>query len=358
MSTSQRVYNFNPGPAVLPLEVLEEIRGGFMNFGGMSVLEISHRSKEFEKIIGDAKSLLIELLEIPANYHVLFLQGGASAQFGMAPMNLMDKSADYAVTGYWAKKAEKEARVVGDVSIAYSSEKTNFDRTPSKGEVKISAGASYLHITTNNTIYGTEYFEIPQTGDMPVIADMSSDILARKIDVGRYGLIYAGAQKNLGPAGVTVVIIRDDLAKRNYRPIPAIFKYSSHVENNSLYNTPPVFAIWAVSLVLGWVKKSGGLTAIEKKNQDKAKLIYDVIDGSSFYRGTADKKSRSIMNITFRLPSEELEERFLKEAKVKNLVGLKGHRAVGGIRASVYNAFPIEGARALVEFMKEFERKS
>lgn len=357
MSTTQRVFNFNAGPAALPLEVLEEIRDGFMNFGGMSVLEISHRSKEFEKIMTDAKSLLVELMEIPANYHVLFLQGGASTQFAMLPMNLMDKSADYAVTGYWAKKALAEAKPFGKVNIAYSSEETNFNRTPANDELKISGDASYLHITTNNTIYGTEYFEYPKAGNVPIVADMSSDILARKIDVGRFGLIYAGAQKNLGPAGVTVAIIRDDLAKRNYRTVPTMLKYSTHVENNSLYNTPPVFAIYAVSLVLGWMKKAGGLATIEKRNLDKAKLIYDVIDGSSFYKGTADRKSRSIMNITFRLPSEELEERFLKEAKAKNLAGLKGHRAIGGIRASVYNAFPVEGAKALTEFMKDFERK-
>ncbi|PIR18068.1 MAG: 3-phosphoserine/phosphohydroxythreonine aminotransferase [Deltaproteobacteria bacterium CG11_big_fil_rev_8_21_14_0_20_49_13] len=357
MSTNQRVFNFNAGPASLPLEVLEEIRDNFMNFGGMSVLEISHRSKEFGKILDDAKSLLKELMGIPADHRILFLQGGASTQFAMIPMNLLNGSAGYSITGYWAKKAAAEAKLFGQVNEPFSSSDTNFNKTPVNGDIKVSKGSSYLHITTNNTIYGTEYNEYPETGDIPLVADMSSDILSHKIDVNRFDLIYAGAQKNLGPAGVTVVVIRSGLAKINHRPLPAMMKYSTHVENDSLYNTPPVFTIYSVMLVLNWIKRSGGIEGIEKRNLEKAKLIYDAIDNSTFYKGTAEKMSRSIMNITFNLPTEDLEERFIKEAELQGLVGLKGHRAIGGVRASIYNVFPIEGAKALAEFMKEFERK-
>lgn len=356
-TTSQkRVYNFNAGPSVLPLEVLEEIRDGFMNFGGMSVLEISHRGKEFMAMLEETQGLLRDILAIPSDYHVLFLQGGASQQFAMVPMNLMDKSADYAVTGAWAKKAYAEAKLVGAPKVVFFSEDMNFSRVPTPSEVKVNRGASYLHITTNNTIYGTQYKQFPDAGSVPVVADMSSDILSRVIDVSKFGLIYAGAQKNMGPAGLTVVIIRDDLAKRSYRELPMIFRYSSHVENGSLYNTPPVFAIYVTNLVLRWVKKIGGLKAIEKTNNEKAALIYDVLDNSKFYKSPVEKQSRSLMNICFTLPSEELTTKFIAGAKDRSMVGMKGHRSTGGIRASIYNAFPKEGARALAGYMREFER--
>ena len=352
MSTN-RAYNFNPGPATLPLEVLEEFKDRFMNFGGLSLFEISHRSKEFEGILEDAKHLLTELMNIPKGYTVLFLQGGASLQFAMVPLNLMDKKAAYSITGYWSGKAASEAKTVGEVEAAFTSEGANFNRTPKPSEVRPSG--SYLHITTNNTIHGTQYRQFPDTGAIPLVADASSDIASRVIEVSKFGLIYAGAQKNLGPAGLTIVIIRNDLIKKSFRTLPAILKYSTHAENNSLYNTPPVSAIYMMKLVLSWLKKKGGLPAIEKENTTKAGLIYDVLDKSGFYKTAAERESRSLMNITFTLPSEDATERFLSEAKKSGLIGLKGHRITGGIRASVYNAFPMEGARTLAQFMKKFE---
>lgn len=355
MST-KRVHNFNAGPSILPVEVIEEIREKFTEFKGMSVLEISHRSKEFESIIDEAKNLVVELMGIPKNYHVLFLQGGASLQFAMIPMNFMDGVADYALTGYWAKKAFAEAKIFGTPHVSFTSEGTNFSRTPKPSEINLGDKTSYLHITTNNTIYGTEYHELPNTGNIPLIADMSSDIMSQKIDVEKFALIYAGAQKNLGPAGVTLVIIRDDLASKNIRPVPAMLRYSTHIENNSLYNTPPVFAVYATMLTLRWLKKNGGVSAIEKINKEKAALIYNIIDHSSFYKSPVEKDSRSIMNITFTLPSEEMTNEFLKKAAKNDMVGLKGHRAIGGIRASIYNAMPKSSVEALTEFMKNFER--
>ncbi len=356
MST-KRIFNFNPGPSILPIEALEDVRNAFMDFGGMSILEISHRSKEFERILEEAKALFVELMGIPNDHSVLFLQGGASLQFAMVPMNLMDTAADYALTGYWSKKAFKEAQMFGRTNVAFSSEESGFNRTPRDNEITLNPGASYLHITSNNTIYGTQYRSFPECGRVPLVADMSSDILSREIDVSKFGLIYAGAQKNLGPAGVTVVIIKNDLLKRGYRKLPTMLRYSTHAENNSLYNTPPVFAIYVMSHVLKWVKENGGVKAIERLNGEKAEMIYKAIDASEFYRGTAEKESRSLMNITFRLKDPALEGRFLEEAKKLGMAGLKGHREVGGIRASIYNAFPVEGARVLAEFMKEFERK-
>ncbi len=356
--SAKRVLNFNAGPSTLPLEALEEVRDGFMDFGGMSVLELSHRSKEFEKILGETKALFIDLMGIPKEYSVLFLQGGASLQFAMVPMNLMDASADYALTGYWSKKAFKEAQLFGKANVVFTSENNGFDRTPRNNEIALSPGASYLHITSNNTIYGTQYHSFPECGDVPLIADMSSDILSRTIDVSKFGLIYAGAQKNLGPAGVTVVIIRNDLLKREYRKVAAMLRYSAHAESDSLYNTPPVFAIYVMSHVLKWAKKNGGVKALEKLNREKADVIYRAIDASGFYCGTAEKGSRSLMNVTFRLKDPALEERFLEEAKKLGMTGLKGHRAIGGIRASIYNAFPVEGARALAEFMKDFSLRA
>jgi len=355
MST-ERVFNFNPGPATFPLEVLTQIRDEFMDFGGMSILEISHRSKEFTGIIDEARDLISGLLGLPKGYRVLFMQGGARQQFAMVPLNLLDKGADYAITGHWSKGAADEAATVGDVNVAFSSEGDGFSRTPHPDEIKVSGDTSYLHITTNNTIYGTQYREFPDTGKVPLIADMSSDFLSRRIDVSRFGLIFAGAQKNAGPSGVTVVIIREDLLKRNYRTLPSVLRYSTHAEKNSLFNTPPVFEIYALRFVMRWLKKNGGVDAAEKRNREKADIVYSVIDGSDFYKSGVENVSRSVMNVTFTLPSDKLTERFVEEARNRKLVGLKGHRLVRGIRASMYNAFPVEGAVALAEFMKEFEK--
>lgn len=354
----ERVYNFNAGPGALPLEVLEQFRDGFMDFGGMSIFEISHRSKEFDGILDEARSLVAGLLGVPQGYHILFLPGGASLQFAMVPLNLMDKTADYAVTGHWAKKAFTEACVVGKPRIAYSSEETGFDRVPQAPEIKLNGSASYFHITSNNTIYGTQYPSFPDTGEVPLIADMSSDIFSRPVNVAHFGLIYAAAQKNLGPAGVTLVIIRDDLTKKSVRSLPTILKFATHAEHRSVYNTPPVSAIYIMMLVLRWIRQKGGLTAIERANEEKAAIIYDALDRSKFYKGHALAPSRSRMNVVFTLPTEELTKRFLAGAKGHGMVGLGGHRSVGGVRASIYNAFPLEGVKALVEFMDEFERET
>jgi len=328
-----------------------------MQFSGMSILEISHRSKDFGAVIDEARSLLGELMGVPDGYDILFLQGGAAHQFAMVPLNLMDQTADYVLTGSWSERAFSEARCVGKPKATFSSEETNFSRVPRKDEVEVSAGASYVHITSNNTIFGTQYREFPETGDVPLVADMSSDIMSRPIDVGRFGLIYAGAQKNLGPAGVTAVIIRKDLLRLSYREIPEMLRYSTHADKGSLYNTPPVFAIYATMLNLRWVKRQGGLSAMEKRNAEKAALLYEAIESSPFYKGVADKDSRSAMNVTFRLASDGLTDDFVSEAKKAGIVGIKGHRSVGGLRASIYNAVPKESVEALASFMKEFERK-
>lgn len=352
--SSNRVLNFNPGPAVLPPDVLEEIRDKFMNFGGMSVLEISHRSKEFENIIGQAEILIRELMGVPKNYQVLFLQGGASLQFAMVPMNLMQTSASYSITGYWSKKALKEASIVGESEVVFSNEAENFVRVPRPNGVRQTG--SYLHITSNNTIYGTQYSEFPSVETL--VADMSSDIMSRVIDVSQFGLIYAGAQKNLGPAGVTLVIIRDDLVARKYRSLPTMLSYSTHVEQKSLYNTPPVFAIYVMLFVLRWIKRKGGVSSIEKINDKKASLLYSAIDESKIYTCPAEVPSRSKMNVVFKLPTEELTKKFLSQATQLNMIGLAGHRVLGGVRASIYNALPAQWVCALVDFMKEFERKA
>lgn len=360
---TNRVYNFNPGPAVLPEPVLKEVQENLMALPGvgMSILEISHRSSTFENILGETIENLKKLANIPQNYKILFLGGGASLQFSMVPLNLMPpkNKADYIVTGSWSKKAVKEAKRVGTVNIVASTEEENFKRIPKQEELKLDPDAAYVHYTSNNTIYGTEWHYVPEVGNVPLVCDMSSDIFSRPVDVSKFGLIYAGAQKNLGPAGVTIVIIREDLLERSQDSLHTMLNYKIHAENNSLYNTPPVFAIYIVGLVAKWLLNLGGLEAIAKINDEKAKLIYDAIDNSNgFYKGHAEKDSRSKMNITFRLPSEELEKKFVKEATEQGLVGLKGHRSVGGLRASVYNAFPIEGAKALVEFMKDFQSKN
>ncbi len=359
---TERIFNFSAGPAVLPLPVLEQAQRDLVALPGvgMSILEISHRSKTFEQIIAQAESGLRELLGLPENYHVLFLQGGASLQFSMVPMNLLpkDQSADYIVTGSWSKKAVKEAKHVGKVNIAATTEQSNFLRIPRQDELKLDNGAAYVHITTNNTIFGTEWKRLPEIGDVPLIADASSDILSRPIPVEKYGLIYAGAQKNMGPSGVTLVIIRDDLLQRIPDDLHTMLDYRTHVENKSLYNTPNTFGIYIIGLFCKWLQEKGGLAAMQQENEAKAKMVYDAIDASDFYRGHAEADSRSLMNVTFRLPSEELEKQFVKEATAAHLDGLKGHRSVGGLRASIYNAFPHAGVEALVSFMKEFESKN
>jgi phosphoserine aminotransferase len=357
---TQRIYNFSSGPAVLPLSVLEEAQRDLLMLPGvgMSVLEISHRSAVFDEIIAGAEHDLRALGGIPDNYHVLFLQGGASLQFSMVPMNLMPAggSADYIVSGVWSEKAVKEAKRVGTVNIAATTAAENFSRVPRQDEFKLSDTAAYAHFTSNNTIYGTQFQKMPDVGRVPLVCDASSDIFSRPIDVEKYGLIYAGAQKNLGPSGVTVVIIRDDLVKRSPAGLATMLSYAVQAENKSLYNTPPVFGIYILRLVLKWLVAHGGLQAMAAVNERKAAKLYGEIDRTGFYRGHAEKDSRSRMNVTFRLPSEDLEKVFVKESTLAGLDGLKGHRSVGGLRASIYNAFPETGIDALVQFMREFER--
>jgi phosphoserine aminotransferase len=360
-TSSARIFNFSAGPAVLPLPVLEEAQRDLVALPGvgMSVLEISHRSKPFDEIIQGAEADFRALARIPEGYHVLFLQGGASLQFSMAPMNLLaaGATADYVVTGSWSKKALKEAKKVGAVNVAATTEAENFARIPRQDELKLTPGAAYVHFTSNNTIFGTEWPSEPAVGDAPLVCDASSDIFSRPLDVGRYGLLYAGAQKNLGPSGLTVVVIRDDLAKRGDESLPTMLRYATHVEHKSLYNTPPVFAIYILRLVLRWLVANGGLEAMAAANRRKAAKLYAEIDRTGFYRGHAARDSRSLMNVTFRLPSEDLEKKFVQEATAAGFDGLKGHRSVGGLRASIYNAFPEEGIDALVAFMREFEKR-
>jgi len=360
-TTTTRVFNFSAGPAVLPLPVLEEAQRDLVALPGvgMSVMEISHRSKTFEEILERAIADMRELAGIPANYKVLMLQGGASLQFSMVPMNLLTAgaTADYVDTGTWAVKAIKEAKKVGAVNVTGSTKADNYNCIPAASELSLTPGAAYVHITTNNTIEGTEYKSLPATGDVPLVADASSDILSGPIDVSRFGLIYAGAQKNLGPSGLTVVIIREDLLARSQDSLPVMLNYKVQADNNSLYNTPPTFGIYTLGLTMKWLKSLGGLAGIAAINQRKAAKLYAEVDRTGFYRGTAQRESRSLMNVTFRLPSEELEKTFTKEATAAGLDGLKGHRSVGGMRASLYNAFPEEGVDALVSFMQEFERK-
>jgi phosphoserine aminotransferase len=360
MSIAQRVHNFAAGPAVLPLPVLEEIQRDLIALPGvgMSILEISHRSKPFESILEQAEADIRALASIPSSYRVLFLQGGASTQFSMAPMNLLTPgaTADYVDTGSWAGKAMKEAKKVGAVNVAATTKDDGYARIPAQAELKLTPGAAYVHITSNNTIEGTEWKSLPDVGAAPLVNDTSSDMFSRPIDVAKHALIYAGAQKNMGPAGLTVVIIRDDMLARSQPALPTMLNYAVHAENKSLYNTPPVFAVYALGLVMKWLRAAGGLAAIAKVNERKAAKLYAEIDRTGFYRGTARKDSRSLMNVTFRLATEELEKQFVKESTSAGLDGLKGHRAVGGMRASIYNAFPEEGVDALVAFMREFER--
>ena len=354
------IYNFSAGPAILPQPVLLEAQRDLVALPGvgMSVLEISHRSKAFEAILARTEADLRALGGVPSNYKVLFLQGGASLQFSMVPLNLLTPgaTADYIVTGGWSQKAVKEAKRVGTVHIAASTESENFARIPRQDELQLTADAAYVHLTTNNTLYGTQWTGEPNVGDVPLVADTSSDMFSRPIDVAKYGLIYAGAQKNLGPSGVTLVIVREDLLARSSKSLHTMLNYATHAENGSMYNTPPCFGIYLMGLVMKWARAEGGLEAIAARNERKAAALYAEIDRTGFYRGTAAKGSRSRMNVTFRLPSEELESKFVKESTAAGLDGLKGHRSVGGMRASIYNAFPEAGVHALVEFMREFER--
>ncbi len=356
----KRAYNFNAGPAALPLAVLEKAEKEWLNIqhSGMSVMELSHRSKEYEQIHDHAKHSLRKLMNIPEEYDILFLQGGASTQFSMVPMNLLTKDgiASYVLTDSWSEKALKEADKIGSTRIAASSKDDNYTYIPPLEGLSYSQDDDYLHITSNNTIYGTQWHTYPDTGDLPLAADMSSDILSREIDVSKFGLIYAGAQKNLGPSGVTVVIIRKDLIPTDRKDLPTMMQYSTYSSSNSLYNTPPTLAIYLLSLVLDWVDGQGGVKVMEANNARKAKLLYDAIDGSDgFFKGHARKESRSYMNVTFTLPTEELTKRFLDQAKEAGFIGLNGHRSIGGCRASIYNAVPYEHCSKLAEFMKQFQ---
>jgi phosphoserine aminotransferase len=321
---------------------------------------VSHRSKVFEDVIQKADADIRALAGIPSNYKVLFLQGGASLQFSMVPLNLLSpgSTADYIITGSWTDKAAKEAKKVGTVNVAASTESDNFSRIPKQGELKLTAGAAYAHITSNNTIEGTQWHTLPDVGDAPLVSDASSDLFCRPIDVSRFGLIYAGAQKNLGPSGVTLVIVRDDLLARSTKQLHTMLNYAVHAENGSLYNTPPSFAIYTLGLVMRWLIDRGGLEAIGTVNARKAAKLYAELDRTGFWRPTASHEDRSLMNVTFRLASEELEKKFVKESTAAGFDGLKGHRSVGGMRASIYNAFPEDGVDALVDFMREFERKN
>lgn len=360
---NKRVHNFSPGPAILPEEVLKKAQNELLDYrgSGMSIMEMSHRSEEVENMLEETRLHVKELLALPDNYSILFMQGGATSQFYMAPLNIMNsgETADYVLTGSFAKKAYQEAQKVSNVGIAADMKEEDYNRIPEERELNISDSSSYVHITSNNTIYGTQWNEMPETSGVPIVADMSSDIMSRSVELKNMGLMYAGAQKNLGPAGVTLVIVRDDLMKDIPESLPNMNRYDVIAEADSLFNTPPVFAIYIMKLVLEWFKEQGGLEKIDEINREKADLIYRVIDESNgFYRGHAKKESRSLMNITFRLENETLEKAFLEEAQKRDLIGLKGHRSVGGIRASIYNAMPVEGCRALVDFMKEFYTKN
>lgn len=358
----KRIYNFNAGPAALPQVVLEEIQENFLDFSGsgMSITEVSHRSKWFDDVINDAVARTKRLLHLDERYHVLFMQGGASLQFCLLPMNFLNdgRSADYVNTGTWSTKAIKEAQIQDKtIQVVASSEDRNFAYIPKN--IQFTPDATYVHITSNNTIKGTQWADFPDTGNVPLIADMSSDIFSRPFDVDRFGLFYAGAQKNMGPAGVCMVVIREDMLDLVPDDLPTMLKYTTFSAKNSMFNTPPCFAIYTVQLVLKWLEETiGGLDQMAALNRQKAGLIYGLIDESGFYNGTADPDSRSLMNVTFRLPSEELERQFVAEALNNDLGGLKGHRSVGGCRASIYNPTPLSGVEALVDFMKTFEKEN
>ena len=357
-----RIYNFSAGPAMLPEEVLKEAADEMLDYRGtgMSVMEMSHRSKAFETIIQEAEKDIRELMNIPDNYKVLFLQGGASQQFAMIPMNLMkNKVADYIITGQWAKKAYKEAQKYGKANAIASSEDKTFTYIPDCSDLPISEDADYVYICENNTIYGTKFKTLPNTKGKTLVADVSSCFLSEPVDVSKYGIIYGGVQKNIGPAGVVIVIIREDLITEDVLPgTPTMLKYKTHSDSASLYNTPPAYGIYICGKVFKWLKNLGGLTAIQARNEKKAAILYEFLDQSKLFKGTVEKKDRSLMNVPFVTGSDELDAKFVKEAKAAGLENLKGHRTVGGMRASIYNAMPIEGVQKLVEFMKEFEKNN
>jgi phosphoserine aminotransferase len=354
-----RVFNFSAGPAILPEEVLKIAADEMLEYKttGQSVMEMSHRSKEYEAIITETERLLREIMAIPENYKVLFLQGGASSQFAMVPLNLMNKSkkADFVITGQWAKKAYQEAQKFGTCNVVASSADKTFSYIPELDKSKFTPDADYFHICLNNTIYGTRFVDLPDTGNVPLVADLSSCILSEPIDVSKFGIIYAGAQKNMGPAGLTVVIIREDLIGNPQEITPTMFNYQTHADNGSMYNTPPTYGIYILKLVLEWIKSKGGLEAMKAYNEKKAAILYNFLDSSKIFKPTVNGKDRSLMNIPFVTGNDELDKKFVAEAKVAGFINLKGHRSVGGMRASIYNAMPIEGVEKLVEFMKAFE---
>lgn len=358
---TERVYNFSAGPSMLPQSVLERARDELLNYdgSGMSILEMSHRSKAYDAVIRDAEALLRRTLRIPDNYKVLFLQGGATLQFAAVAMNLMTKNgkADYIVTGNFSKKAAKEAKKYGTVNIAGSTESENFTRIPRQNELTLDPEADYVHICVNNTIYGTHWDYVPDTGNVPLVADMSSCILSEEIDVSKYGLIYAGAQKNMAPAGVTVVIVRDDLIGHAAPNTPIVVDYAEQAAAGSMYNTPPTFAIYIAKLVLEWIEEIGGIRALHERNCKKAAMLYDYLDQSKLFKNPVSPESRSIMNVIFRSGDEECDARFVKEAAEQGLLSIKGHRAVGGMRASIYNAMPVEGVEKLIAFLRAFEQR-
>ncbi|NLP26701.1 MAG: 3-phosphoserine/phosphohydroxythreonine transaminase [Clostridiales bacterium] len=354
-----RLYNFSAGPAILPEEVLKIAADEMLEYktSGQSVMEMSHRSKEYQAIFDECEAVLREVMSVPDNYKVLFLQGGASSQFAMVPLNIMNKSgkADFVITGQWAKKAYNEAKRYGECKVIASSDDKTFSYIPRLDKSTFTADADYFHICQNNTIYGTRFSSLPDTGNVPLVADMSSCILSEPIDVSKYGIIYAGAQKNMGPAGLTVVIIREDLIGNAKDFTPTMFNYKTHSDNGSMFNTPPTYGIYILKLVLEWIKSNGGLTAMKTHNETKAAILYDFLDSSKMFKATVEGKDRSIMNVTFVTGNDELDAKFVSEAKKQGLINLKGHRSVGGMRASIYNAMPIKGVEKLVEFMKEFE---
>ena len=357
-----RVYNFSAGPSMLPLAVLEKARDEMVCYGtsGQSVMEMSHRSKDYQAIIDDAERLLRSVMNIPDNYKVLFLQGGASSQFAMIPMNLYSekRKADYVITGQWAKKAQKEAARYGNARIVASSEDKTFSYIPKLTADMFDPDADYVHICMNNTIYGTRYVNIPETGNVPLVGDISSMILSQPIDVSKFGVLYAGAQKNMAPAGLTIAIVREDLIGNAIDITPTMFDYKTHADNGSMFNTPPCYCIYVAKLVLEWLESIGGINAIYDINLKKANMLYDFLDNSSMFRGTVVPEDRSLMNVPFITGNDELDAKFVKEATAAGFVNLKGHRSVGGMRASIYNAMPIEGVEALVEFMAKFEKEN
>ncbi len=359
---SNRIFNFSAGPAMMPEEVLSRAASEMLDYkgSGMSVMEMSHRGPDFLAIYNDVVARLKAVMQIPDNYRVLLLQGGATLQFSAVPLNLLPVggTADYAVTGQFAGKAKKAADMYGDIRVAVDTKSENFARIPAPSELKLNDSAAYFHYCMNNTIFGTLWSYVPETGDVPLVSDISSCILSEPLDVSKFGLLYAGAQKNMGPAGLTVVIVREDLTGHARADCPDLLNYASQIKGDSMVNTPATYGIYLLGLVLEWIESLGGLTAMQKRNREKAAILYDVLDSSKLYKGAADKDSRSMMNVTFSTGSEELDAKFVKEAKAQGLCTLKGHRAVGGMRASIYNAMPKEGIEKLAAFMKEFEKNN